>query len=47
MANADIKNRSDTAKEFDFTNHDFERVRSLIYGRAGISLADSKQEMVL
>ena len=33
-------------KEFDFTISDFERVRSLIYGRAGISLASSKQEMV-
>jgi chemotaxis protein methyltransferase CheR len=33
-------------KEFDFTRADFERVRGLIYQRAGISLADSKQEMV-
>jgi chemotaxis protein methyltransferase CheR len=33
-------------KEFDFTRQDFERVRGLIYQRAGISLADSKQEMV-
>jgi len=38
--------RTDTAKEFDFTRSDFERVRALIYQRAGISLADSKQEMV-
>lgn len=38
--------RSDTVKEFDFTRSDFERVRALIYQRAGISLADSKQEMV-
>jgi len=38
--------RTDTAKEFDFTRGDFERVRALIYQRAGISLADSKQEMV-
>ena len=37
---------SDTVKEFDFTRADFERVRALIYRRAGISLADSKQEMV-
>lgn len=36
----------DTVKEFDFTAKDFERVRGLIYKRAGISLADSKQEMV-
>ena len=33
-------------KEFEFTLRDFERVRSLIYRRAGISLADSKHEMV-
>jgi chemotaxis protein methyltransferase CheR len=39
-------NRADSTKEFDFTRRDFERVRSLIYGRAGISLAESKQEMV-
>ncbi|HZX28952.1 MAG TPA: CheR family methyltransferase [Telluria sp.] len=38
--------RTETVKEFDFTHADFERVRSLIYRRAGISLADSKQEMV-
>jgi chemotaxis protein methyltransferase CheR len=36
----------DTIKEFDFNARDFERVRGLIYKRAGISLADSKQEMV-
>ena len=39
-------NKPDTSKEFDFTRGDFERVRALIYKRAGISLADSKQEMV-
>ena len=38
--------KADTVKEFDFTRRDFERVRALIYQRAGISLADSKQEMV-
>ena len=38
--------RTDTVKEFDFTRSDFERVRALIYQRAGISLAESKQEMV-
>ena len=38
--------KSDTVKEFNFTRSDFERVRALIYQRAGISLADSKQEMV-
>jgi chemotaxis protein methyltransferase CheR len=36
----------ESAKEFNFTKSDFERVRALIYKRAGISLADSKQEMV-
>ena len=39
--NTTVKN-----KEFEFTSRDFERVRSLIYRRAGISLASSKQEMV-
>ena len=38
--------KTGSAKEFDFTTRDFERVRALIYQRAGISLADSKQEMV-
>jgi chemotaxis protein methyltransferase CheR len=38
--------KHETGKEFDFTRADFERVRGLIYERAGISLADSKQEMV-
>jgi chemotaxis protein methyltransferase CheR len=35
-----------TSKEFSFNSHDFNRVRDLIYQKAGISLADSKQEMV-
>lgn len=39
------KNR-ETGKEFVFAARDFERVRALIYRRAGIALADSKQEMV-
>ena len=38
--------KSDSVKEFDFTGKDFERVRAMIYKRAGIALADSKQEMV-
>ena len=38
--------KTDTVKEFDFTRRDFERVRALIHRRAGISLADSKHEMV-
>lgn len=40
------QNRSDSGKEFEFTARDFERVRGLIYKRAGIALAESKQEMV-
>jgi chemotaxis protein methyltransferase CheR len=34
------------ARDFVFTARDFERVRKLIYGKAGIALADSKEEMV-
>lgn len=33
-------------KEFTFTRQDFEKVRALIYQRAGIALAEGKQEMV-
>lgn len=33
-------------KEFLFTQNDFERVRRLIYARAGIALGNGKQEMV-
>jgi chemotaxis protein methyltransferase CheR len=40
------QNKSDSIKEFEFTTRDFERVRALIYKRAGIALAESKQEMV-
>ncbi len=38
--------RPDSSKEFEFTARDFERVRAMIYRKAGIALADSKQEMV-
>jgi chemotaxis protein methyltransferase CheR len=41
-----IRQKQETSKEFEFTPRDFERVRSLIYQRAGIALAESKQEMV-
>jgi chemotaxis protein methyltransferase CheR len=44
--NAVQRNKLDTMKEFEFTTRDFDRVRSLIYERAGIALAESKQEMV-
>jgi chemotaxis protein methyltransferase CheR len=33
-------------KEFSFTDRDFNRVREMIYQRAGISLSDNKQDMV-
>jgi chemotaxis protein methyltransferase CheR len=41
-----LKNPSDNAKTFAFTPRDFSRVRALIYRQAGISLSESKQEMV-
>ncbi|MDH5480554.1 MAG: chemotaxis protein CheR [Nitrosomonas sp.] len=34
------------AREYKFTSKDFERIKKLIYERAGISLAPSKQNMV-
>ena len=34
------------ARDFVFTARDFERVRRLIHAKAGIALADSKEEMV-
>jgi chemotaxis protein methyltransferase CheR len=40
------KQENNTGKEFAFTVQDFDRVRALIYKRAGISLAIGKQEMV-
>jgi len=40
------KIRGENEKEFVFNGRDFDRVRDLIYKKAGISLADSKQEMV-
>ena len=46
MVNSALQSRQETTKEFEFTSRDFERVRALIYKRAGIALADSKQEMV-
>ncbi len=33
-------------REFDYSRRDFERVRGMIYSHAGISLNDSKTEMV-
>ena len=43
---ANAQTRPEGTKEFEFTARDFERVRGLIYKRAGIALAASKQEMV-
>lgn len=40
------KSPSDSSKIFAFTPRDFARVRTLIYRQAGISLSESKQEMV-
>ena len=37
---------SEKLREFHFTAKDFERVCKLIYDRAGISLSDSKRELV-
>ena len=37
---------ADFAREFVFTGVDFQRIQKLIYEHAGISLAESKQEMV-
>jgi chemotaxis protein methyltransferase CheR len=36
----------DDSREYDFHARDFERVRNLIYRRAGINLSDHKQNMV-
>ena len=41
-----IKPQTDNSKIFDFTQRDFTRVRALIYKQAGISLSESKHEMV-
>ena len=37
---------STETRDFLFTARDFDRVRKLIYAKAGIALADSKEEMV-
>jgi chemotaxis protein methyltransferase CheR len=36
----------DSAREFDFSAQDFEKIRGLIYRHVGISLAPTKREMV-
>lgn len=43
----DVLKRMDSGgREFEFSSRDFERIKTLIYQHAGISLADSKQDMV-
>lgn len=41
-----LPQRDDSLREFEFSNQDFERVRAMIYRHAGISLNQSKHEMV-
>jgi chemotaxis protein methyltransferase CheR len=40
------QNKLNGHKEFEFTKSDFDKIRALIYRRAGIALTESKQEMV-
>ncbi len=41
-----MRDTTERLKEFNFTRHDFDRVREMIRECAGIALADGKQEMV-
>lgn len=41
-----MERSTENGREFAFTTANFERVRELIYARAGISLSPSKREMV-
>lgn len=41
-----LKEKYQDEREFEFTAHDFARVRKLIYQHAGISLSDAKTDMV-
>lgn len=41
-----LKQKFQEEREFDFTAHDFDRVRKLIYQHAGISLSEAKTDMV-
>ncbi|HWP19381.1 MAG TPA: CheR family methyltransferase [Burkholderiaceae bacterium] len=43
---APLEPLNDLTREFSFDKHDFERIRQLIYQRAGISLHAGKQAMV-
>lgn len=44
--NTNLQPGADRDREFVFTGKDFEQVRKLIYGHAGISLNPSKRDMV-
>ncbi len=46
MTDFKLKSSAGRDREFVFTAKDFQRVRKLIYDHAGISLNDSKQDMV-
>lgn len=41
-----LSGKAETTREFAFNSQDFARVRSLIYQRAGIALAEGKHQMV-
>lgn len=41
-----LKDKNQNDREFEFTAHDFSRVRKLIYQHAGISLSEAKTDMV-
>ena len=41
-----VGNDTEAARDFPFTSQDFERIRTLIYREAGISLSDQKRDMV-
>lgn len=43
---ADVGASLKSGREFEFTARDFDRIRKLIYDHAGISLNESKQELV-
>ncbi len=46
MAGMEALAAKDGDREFHFTQRDFNRVRSMIYDRAGISLSPAKQDLV-
>jgi chemotaxis protein methyltransferase CheR len=41
-----LPSSSGVNREFEFTNRDFEQIRKLIYGHAGINLSDAKKDLV-